>query len=153
MGGGDGWTSPLGAYACAPQITMDASGSVASITIRFDERFESILVVAQSVITGIVGLSDTQMNLIQKEPDPAGIRARAMGEGIQTGINDQCVFAWSPPLIISQDRYVCTTDNVDGGLLNSLAWIFCFNIRVYEKIPLNVILASIPSRETQNVVV
>lgn len=151
LGGGDGWTAPLSAYSVLHSLTMDASGGVASIATTFDARFENILVSLAGLTTGVAGAQDFQEFLIQDQPPAAGHRARAFGEGIQTGISDECIFNWAPPLILFQNRCVTTAPNTDNGILHQFAWIFCFNIRVFEKVPLNIILGSIPSIQGQNV--
>ena len=152
LGGGDGWVSPISAYSVLNQVTMDASGTTATCRINFDARWQNILVYSSGLTTGVAGAQDFQTFLVQQEPSASGHRARGFGTGIQLGINDECVYTWNPPLILNQQRVVISTDNTDGGVLLQFAWIFCFNIRVYEKVPLATILASIPSIAGQNVV-
>ena len=131
---------------------MDASGGNAVATTRFDPRFQSILVHAQSLVVGLVGAVETEAGLVTRDPPAAPNRARAFGTGIHTGdINAQTLFSWRPPHLLFQNRLQMDVVNTDTGTLHQFAFIFLFNIRVYEEIPLNVILASLPSTERQNV--
>lgn len=149
--GGDGWVAPVAAFSVLNQVVMDASGTTATAIVRFDPRFESICVLAQSLVTGFSSSVENELSLIQKEP-ATGHRAQAFGDGIfMNTLSDHSLFSWSPPLLIGQDRIQCVVVNTDGDTLNFRVQVYMFNIRVFEKVPLNVILASIPSIEGQNV--
>jgi len=150
--GGDGWISPKAALSVEQQLTMDASGGIASCACFMDPRFESIVVQAQAVVTGVAANAEFQMFLIQNQP-ATGNRVRAFGTGLRMAtIDNDCLFSWAPPLVGDQNRIVVQADNVNGGVLEFQLWIFLFNIRVFEKVPLSTILSSIPSITGQNVV-
>lgn len=150
--GGDGWISPRGVYAVQDNLVNDASGGTGRTTVTFDPRFEGILTHCQALFRSFGGQRDVSFDLVQK-PLALGLRASAFGTSLL--INNQTLqslFTWTPPLLTGQGEVTITTDNTDGGTVHTNLWIYVFNIRVFEKTPLNVILASLPRTEGQNVV-
>lgn len=147
--GGDGWLAPKAAFTVFNTLAMDASGGNSVSTIVFDSRFESILVLMQAHLTGGVAAAEFEAQLIQNpriDSGNAGIRVRAFGTSIfLDALSDQNLWTWAPPLLVNQASASITTPNVDGDTVHQFAWIFMYNIRVFEKVPLNVILSSIPS--------
>lgn len=150
--GGDGWIAPKAAFSVNQTLAMDASGGTATMTCRFDERFQNICVYVQTLTSALLAAVETEFSLVQR-PTPPGLRARGFGTGLfMDTLGDDSLFTWSPPVLLNQDRVEAVLVNTTGGTTALFAFIYMFNIRVYEETPLNVLLQSIPQYERQNTV-
>lgn len=154
--GGNGYDAPNAAYSVLTDLTMDASGGLAVARTNFDEKFSAILVNIDCLVTGLTAAQEFEVSLVQRPTGSgfaSGTRMRGHGTGIFTDtVGDRVLYQWSPPLLIDQDHVICSCPNIDTGVLHTMCYIYLFNIRVFELVPLHTILASIPSRQSQNVV-
>lgn len=149
---GNGFTSPHSLFTANGQLAMDVSGTTAIVTINFDVRFSSICVLAQGLITGLTGAKEYECELVTDQPAGGKHRARAFGTGITTDtLTDDCFFSWSPPLIMFGESISMKVVNTDSGVLNFLVWVYNYAIDAPHRVPLSVLLASVPSIEGQNV--
>lgn len=139
--GGNGWEAPQSAWMLDMHITGDASGGFLLFTVNRDDRFEhlvqfmSIEVIRATTIpyrfdlfrsnaTEIHNFGETDLC------DATGLEA--------TGT------IWTPPPMINPIKFATGTTNVDLELVRFKLLLYNFNIRASEKVPLSVLLASLP---------
>lgn len=141
--GGDGWAAPHSLVTCHVSLAGDASGGNSDIQITPDQRFGSIFALlntntegASAAIECIWELGD---NSIQ---DPAAIGfVNAAPVDSLNGAN-HC--SWDPPPLWNPKRVVNTIPNTNGDTHHLRVWIYQFNIRAAEVVPMFQLLANLP---------
>lgn len=140
--GGNGFTGPQSLYEVSVSLDGDVSGGNSVITITFDTRFESILLLADTINVGTALDTSVVYRLGSTVP------FTGVGTGLGMGILTECISSWSPPPMIHRDLISSTTVNRDGDdhVLNCL--IYNYNIRATEFVPLSRLLSTLPRSAT-----
>lgn len=152
--GGDGWTAPHALYSTLSQLASDASGDDSDITLNLDTRFMNIVFLMEQLLVGFSSAREGEMQVIGDRPTGALHRVRMFGLQIHLGTvgGNRGLLSWNPPLIVDAESVFSQTENTGvGPTHNLLCLIYCFQKRALEKIPLNSLLASIPSVQFANV--
>ncbi len=150
--GGDGWTAPHAQYSVLQQITGDMSGGTSTLILDLDTRWMNIVYLLETLYTGSTTTVDSAMYVISEYPPNARHRARVFGEMLfLSTLNDQGLLTWNPPLIVDAESVASELENGNNAIHNFNSWIYCFQKRALEKVPLNVLLAALPSTQFANV--
>ncbi len=142
--GGDGWTAPHSVAEVSVGSAGDASAGNNVITVTFDPRFQSI--VAYVRLSNSSASAGIEMNLSmfpalpRSQPQLQAFANAVPVNALSTTNN----FTWAPPPIPGLSRLQATTTNTNGDSLTLMAYIFQFQRRALELVPLNVILAALP---------
>jgi len=153
--GGNGWSAPHAVYYSLIQLAGDAGGGTNQTTIVFDQRFMNIVSFCEMQLSGagVVASTECEFQLITGVPPGAQFRARAFGNALfltATGF-DENLMTWNPPLLVDVEQILSTVENVDSSTQSFRAVIYCFQKRALEVVPLNIILAALPSVQYLNV--
>lgn len=150
--GGDGWTAPHAMYSVLSQLTADAGGGTNTQTINTDVRFMNIVSLVQFLYTGSTSTREVELQVVSDRPIGARHRVRANGTLLfLDALNDQGLLSWNPPLLVDAEAILGTMQNVDGTVANLQVLIYCFQRRALEEVPLNILLAALPSAQYLNV--
>lgn len=150
--GGNGWTAPHAMYSVLSQLSGDVSGGTSAITLNLDARFMNIVSLIQYLYTGSTSTREVELQIVSDRPTGARHRVRANGTMLfLDALNDQGLISWNPPLLVDAEAIIGTMQNVDGTVANLQPIIYCFQKRALEEVPLNVLLASLPSTQWLNV--
>jgi len=150
--GGNGWTSPHALYTVNSQSAGDASGGGNQNSVVLDTRFANIVNIAQALFTGDTTTVDGELAIIGDQPTGALHRVNCFGTLLfLSTLSDFGLLTWSPPPVIGAQSVFGQLENVLGTIFHLSATIYCFQKRVFEEVPLNVILASLPSTQYINV--
>jgi len=137
--GGDGWTAPQSAFMVDMQITGDASGGNSVLTIERDNRFEQI--VSFLSIESVHTLALQFALGIRRIP---GITIHHVGVApITTAVSLTSVL-WAPPAFIDPTGWEAVFPNIDTIVSRFRCLVYNFNIQASHKIPLNILLSSLP---------
>jgi len=151
--GGDGWTAPHALYSTLQQLTGDGGGGTSTVTLNLDTRFMNIVALVQQLLTGFASSREGELQVVSDRPTGARHRVRAQGAQVHiTVLADQGLLSWNPPLLVDAEAIVSLTQNTDGDIHNVQNIIYCFQKRALEEVPLNVLLASLPSVQFVNTV-
>jgi hypothetical protein len=133
--GGNGFTSPQSMFYVTVDSLGIAGGGLNSIQVFKDERFEQL--VDFMTIQGNAGAVIYRMDIFRD----LGSRALV----IDTTSADTTISCgtWSPPALIDPESWKVSTANVEDENVKLKMAIYNFNIRASEKIPLELLLASI----------
>jgi len=149
--GGDGFTAPLAQYSVLQQLTGDATGARSNVTLGLDDRWMSIVSLLEIHLTGGGSVREGIMEVRADRPSSGVHRARGFGQMIfLSTLSSEGLLSWNPPIVLDALSIFYTTVNVDTAIMNCRAQIYCFQKRALEEVPLNVILASLPSTQYIN---
>ncbi len=150
--GGDGWSAPQALYSTLQQLTGDAGGGNNTITLNLDTRWMNIVVLVEQLLTGFSSAREGELQVVADRP--VGARHRVRMQGLQIfvdTISDQGLLSWNPPLLVDAETVISITQNITGDIHNAQCIIYCFQKRALEEVPLNILLASLPSVQFANV--
>lgn len=136
--GGNGFTGPQSLYEVDVNLDGDVSGGNSVITIVFDTRFESILLLADTVNIG------TALDTAVVYQLGSTVPFTGVGTGLGMGIISECHSSWSPPPMVHRDQITVTTVNRDGDDHSLRCLIYNYNIRATEFVPLSRLLSTLP---------
>lgn len=122
----------------------ESGGGNNVIEVTFDARFQSIITyVRMSQSSASAGI---EMDCALFPPLPRSL-PRAQGFVNAVPVNSLFTtndYVWNPPPLMGMGRIIATTLNVASDDLTLQFYMYNFNINVLQKVPLNVILASLP---------
>jgi len=136
--GGDGWTSPQSLYFFNINSTGDATGGNHVIQVFRDERFENIA--SFLLVQAIAAATIVRMDVSREGTG----RATHIGTTVVDEAGTTGVLSWSPPLIIDAEKWALTLVNTDTEVIAFKGLVYNFNIRASERVPLSVLVASLP---------
>jgi len=117
-----------------------------------DTRWVNIVSLMELHLTGASTVREGILHVIGDRPTGARHRVRAFGQMLfLSTLGNQQLLAWQPPLLLDAEEIIFQNPNVDTAIANCSTNIYCFQKRVLEKVPLNIILASLPSVQYLNV--
>ncbi len=145
--GGDGFTAPHSMYTVRNMnIVGDASGGQLQAKVTQDRRFSAICTLMSIGVVGPAAAVVFRAEIAHAPQQNSRQVFQIGGTGVFTELPSALSQAlWSPSPILDLAHIQVKADNSGVGvdlLLNAL--IYNFDIRVAEKVPLNVILASLP---------
>ncbi len=147
--GGNGWTAPASVYEIGMSLAGDVTGGNSDMIINFDPRYIGIVTYIELRRNVSAGALEMRLSLIARGA-ALGPQAEAAFNAVPEIDMDSINYcSWNPPPIPSFDSLGARTPNTDGTTGTLFMFLYNFNIRVLEKIPLNIILASLPRGETQ----
>lgn len=141
--GGDGLTSPKGAYSIrGARIGGDVSGGLASINCTMDERFTSLVQYVTAQAGGVTTSTEIKMVITSNS------QASVIDWGtdlVFTAIGaTNCGHTWNPPPILLPGNEVSRIEmdwpNVDGDTFFMDALIYLFDIDVRQRTPIGPLL-------------
>lgn len=142
---GDGYTAPHSMYIANIDLAQDASGGVIAIRVTRDPRWEHLVGVMAFTNTNTTA-AKSQFDITNDASGPffivAGTPVTLPG-GTQSGV-------WVPPPIINPQSFNIRAANVDTFTLTYAALIYNFRIDASKRIPLSVLLASVPTGGSLN---
>jgi len=138
--GGNGWISPISAYLVNAQTTGDASGGAITVTCRRDPRFQHLIAFLQLRNAN----PSAQDYLMQIFRGVVSVNNAGALPNVLVGAIDLSNITWTPAPMINPTKwtYICT--NVDTILNEWSMLVYNFDIRVSEKVPLDLIYGSLP---------
>lgn len=151
--GGDGWTAPHAMYMVLMQLAGAAGGGVNQQTMVLDDRWMNIVSFVEMQFSGDTTTTVAEFQLLVDRPTGAQFRARAFGTALfldPAGF-DEGLMTWNPPLLPDAEQILSIIQNIDATTHSFRAVIYCFQKRALEEVPLNVILAALPSAQYLNV--
>lgn len=136
--GGNGWLAPQSMFMVDIQLTGDVSGGVSQLDIFRDERFEMLIdfMMVQSDAAAVIEYRFDIFRQVQN-------RVMNCGSTVEDPVDAQSVRIFSPPAVIDPDSLRVSVANVDGDVTKFKAMIYNFNIRASERVPLDILLASV----------
>lgn len=138
--GGNGYTSPQSNYLVTVNLASDASAGNNAITINLDPQYQSVVSLVQCQLeSGTVDVPVFIAIFPEGITPSFGIQA-VMDIDPDVGQN----LLYSPPPMFNAVRLLARTDNVDTETLHLAAIIHNFKRDAFQKVPLNIILASLP---------
>ncbi len=141
--GGDGWTAPHSVAEISVSSAGDASGGNNSIALTFDPRFTSIVSYARLVNSS--ASAGIEMSLIMLPTGRAQPQVEAFANAVPVkSLTAQNVMTWTPPPIPHMGSLHALTTNTNGDTISLMGYIYQFQVNVLQKVPLNIILASLP---------
>ncbi len=150
--GGDGWSAPHAMYMVLQQLTGDATGGNSTTSLFLDDRFMNVVSLIEIHVTGAGSVREAELQLRSARPSASLFRVRAFGQMLfLSSIGNQQLMTWNPPLLPGAESVVTVTINVDTAVVNIRAIVYCFQKRALEKVPLNILLAALPSTQFVNV--
>ncbi len=135
--GGDGWTSPQSVWMIDSEVTGDATGGTNTISVVRDERFSNIcpFMMIQTDGGSVLAL----FRLFVGSP----VRAAHVGPTIASAT--ESFLMWIPPLVMASRSWSVQVPNVDTEVIKFKLNIYNYRIRAPEEVPLDKLLASMPS--------
>ena len=144
---GNGLTAPQSAYAVSIQLTGDASGGTATVTLRPDPQYATIVSYVGWSTFATASQTGLQLSIVNgdetvtvlEQPPHAGVG----------GTNPQQALVWSPPLMVldpPQDdpRLVLVVPNEDGATFSATFRLYNFRKGVQNVTPLPLLVAALP---------
>ena len=150
--GGDGFTAPLAAMTFNVQLTHDASGGSAEISVRPDPQWVSVLNYTQ---VGVIGATvDTPVALTFDSGHETFTIPVNLPEALAGGSLVSNAALWTPPLVLLDVhpgadpviKYSLTNTNGDTSIMNGR--FYCFRKGVAQRVPLNVLVSALPRAST-----
>lgn len=144
---GDGFTSPMSMYLLQPTDTGDVTGGGLAWNVTMDPRYVSVVshmgfqVLAASART-------CRLSISGRSGDVVSVAGIAPITNLLAAIVD---FDWSPSPLIDVKTLTWTIQNVDANEYTGLATIYNFDKESMFRVPLSVILASLPRGGTHSV--
>lgn len=146
--GGDGWTAPHSVAEFSISSAGDASAGNNVITLNFDPRFISVVSyvrLANSSASTALEMSLTMFPTGRSQP-----QVQAFANAVPViGMFGNQILTWCPPPLPHLGSLQGATPNINGDTLSIMGWIYQFQINVLQKVPLNIILASLPRSDSQ----
>lgn len=144
--GGDGWTAPHSVFEVSMASEGAAGGGDNVATVNFDPRWQSVVTYMRATNDSASGTIEMFMELLQDHSQP---QLSAFANTVPIlGFKTVNLMTWCPPPIPGMRRARCTVPNVDGDDLLFQFYLYNFNINVLQKVPLNLILASLPRADS-----
>jgi len=141
--GGDGWSSPHSVAEFSVGSAGDASAGNNAIEVLFDPRFSSL--VSYVRLSNSSASTAIEMSLILLPPVRSTPQVQAFANAVPVmGLSTQNNLTWCPPPLPGLGRLQALTPNINGDTLSLMGYIFQFERRALELVPLSVILASLP---------
>ncbi len=139
--GGDGYSAPQSMYVIDKfKVTDDASGGTATLDITMDPQFQAVLSLVSVNIGSPAADRDLRIDMyLRGDDDPFSVHGLV---DWQADIGADLMF--SPPPLFDLGQLVLVTDNVDTETLVLQAIILNFKRDAFQRVPLNVLLASLP---------
>lgn len=148
--GGNGMQAPHAQYAVEVQLEGDASAGNATINIRFDERYCSMIQYLSARISGLAADAAYEFNIAASATDRLIHQANVTNLGVATFDCD----TWTPPpyVIVGLRREGSTMNapflrfispNTDGDTYSVIMRVLVFNIRARELTPLPILNSNI----------
>ncbi len=138
--GGDGYTSPQSYYLAQIDSTSDASGGTNTVNIVTDPQFQSVVsVIHTSMLSGAADRL-VALGLFTQESDI--ILSVIANMVVDSDVGQHLLY--SPPPLFPCRRVRAVCDNVDTENLELDAVIYNFKRDAFQKVPLAVLLASLP---------
>lgn len=146
--GGDGWSAPSSVYEVAISLAGDAGGGTNRITVNFDPRYAGVVTYVQMRNSSASTLLEMECTLfpLGRSTPTASAFANAVPVNGLSSIN---LFTWCPPPLPHFAQLAATIPNVLGDTLTLFFYLYNFRVQAFEKVPLNIILASLPRAESQ----
>ncbi len=145
--GGDGWTAPHSVFEVSVASAGAAGGGNNVVTINFDPRFQSIATYIRGTNDGASTTIEMAFELLQTHNQPS-LSAFANAIPVAGVLGTVNLMTWCPPPIPGMRRARMTTTNVDGDDLLFQMYLYNFNINVLQRVPLNLILSSLPRADS-----
>lgn len=147
--GGDGWTAPQSVHEVAISLAGIAGGGTNTITVNFDPRYQGVVTYVQARQSDASTSIECQISLL-----PGGTRSTPQATAFFNAIPVNSIagtnmVTWCPPPLPHFRVLQSIFPNVDGDVHTLFFYLYNFNIRVLEKVPLNIILASLPRADSQ----
>jgi hypothetical protein len=120
-------------------VTGDATGGNATARVNADPRFGHLVTLMGA--TQLSNVTPGQNVFFSLDDSPTAFGFGDLHAETLAGI---CVASWNPPPLIQVSTWSCSIPNVDGDALQFAYWVYNFNIRARERVPLDILLASVP---------
>ncbi len=141
--GGNGYVSPQSFYLVNINLVSDASGGTNTITVNLDPQYQGVISLMQTRL-----LSAAADRIVRLTLAPEIWAAVALSFSVQgTQVVDSDVgsnLMFSPPPLFDSSRAEAIVDNVDTETFTLRMLIYNFKRDAFQKVPLNVLLASLP---------
>lgn len=134
------------------ELDSDASGGNSTLHILCDPRFESMVLRAEVEISSGVSQADYQMTLnISALPGLSPkIPMATQGELDNNQVVNINMATWDLPPHIDAQQVSCLQANVDATeTVNFRTWIFNFHKDASQRVPLAILMASLPRGSSQ----
>lgn len=140
--GGDGYAAPQSLYEVGITLANDASGGTSIITLQTDPQYMSIITAVDSHHNSSLAAQNYVFALRTGVLSTLTSILRFGATSILVGSLDMC--GWSPPPLVRAVQVNVQSTNIDteSHILN--AWIYNFRRDAAHKVPLNILLASLP---------
>lgn len=145
--GGDGWTAPHSVFEVSVASVGTASGGNNVVLVNFDPRWQSVVTYMRCTNSSASTTLEMFMELLQVHNQPQ-LSAFANAVPVASIAGTVNLMTWAPPPIPGMRRARMTTTNTNGDDLLFQFYLYNFNINVLQKVPLNLILASLPRAES-----
>ncbi len=142
--GGDGISAPLIMWEVAATLAHDASGGNATINVRFDNRFLSLVTLANMRKSSAAGAIECSWEMATRGPVEAPIFRAFQNAVPLNSLQSFNISVWNPPPLMNMDRLTVIVPNVTGDSMQLVATIYSFNINVLQRTPMYQILANLP---------
>lgn len=147
--GGDGWSAPHSVWEVAMSLAGDGSGGNNTLQVNFDPRWQAIVSYVRIANSGASTTIEMMATLL---PDPPRSTPQAQAFSNATPVNTLAggfnVFTWCPPPLPHFRILKTVVPNTTGDTHTLMFYLYNFQKRVTEKVPLNIILASLPRAES-----
>lgn len=141
---GDGFTSPSSMYLVQPTDVGDASGTSIKWICRMDPRYVSVVSHMGFIVLGIADRK-FRLSVAGREGDVIAVSGDAPAITLSSTLVD---FAWSPTPLVDVKIVQWEIENTLAENYTCLATIYNFDKEAMYKVPLSVILASLPRGST-----
>lgn len=146
--GGDGWTAPHSVWEVSQLLAGDGGGGNSQITINFDERFQSVVSYVNMRNSNASTAVEMLIQILPRNRSAPQLMAFANAVPL-LGLTSENLFTWCPPPIVGLGRAISTKVNTSGDTHIFQMYLYNFDINVLQKVPLNLILSSLPRGESQ----
>lgn len=146
--GGDGWTAPHSVWELSVALDGDGTGGNNVIDVSFDTRFQSICTYMRMRMDSADVVIECLLELLQthNQPSLSAFSNAIPVESFPSG--NACTMTWCPPPIPGMRRARGTIPNNTGDTQLLQMYLYNFDINVLQRVPLNLILASLPRGES-----
>ncbi len=138
--GGDGKTAPLGMYDVGFEIVGDGSGGTATCTLAMDERYTSMVCLANPYIAGDAAAGDFTLFIFDTTLGAPNIRVLGVIPFVGFGTRNGSYMWYPPPMFLSgSGRLMFQAPNVGVGEtygLSACVYVFDRNVRQLSPISL-----------------
>ncbi len=138
--GGNGYSSPQSYYLAELVVTADASGGTLSATISMDPQYQSVVSLMHASLDSGAADRITRLDIFPESLDPVfSVIANMV---VDSDVGQDLLYA--PPPLFPVGRVAAFLDNVDTEVLHLGLVIYNFKRDAFQKVPLNVLLDSLP---------